>query len=120
PRQALAASFTRSGIEVTASSYAGDAWRWGMRLEAYGRGGRLEPVAIAEPSASANRVEYRHGVSVTEWYVNTSRGLEQGFTLHQRLPGHDSTRLELSLAVSGDLVPRLTPGGEQVHFVSND
>src|SRR5207249_7036087 len=34
--------------------------------------------------------------------------------------GHDSTRLELSLAVSGDLVPRLTPGGEQVHFVSND
>src|SRR5437773_8125418 len=30
PRQALAASFTRSGIEVTASSYAGDAWRWGM------------------------------------------------------------------------------------------
>jgi len=42
----------------------------------------LQPVAPAEPSASANRIEYRRA-GITEWYLNGAGGLERGFTLPQ-------------------------------------
>ena len=54
---------------------------------------------------TGNRVEYRRG-DLTEWYVNGSQGLEQGFTLAHR-PGTDGEGepLVIALGVSGGLLP---------------
>ena len=64
----------------------------------------------ATPTVSGNRVEYQRG-DLSEWYVNDSRGLEQGFTLARR-PGvsRGGESLVIALVVSGDLRPEL---GEQ-------
>ncbi|MFA7097373.1 MAG: hypothetical protein WC383_12955 [Gammaproteobacteria bacterium] len=51
---------------------------------------------------------YRHGPHVTEWFINSPLGLEQGFTLTRRPAGRGELRLALDLA--GDLVPRLEAG----------
>ena len=53
---------------------------WNWQLDAYGYGDDLIPVTSAEPIATANRVEYRHG-AITEWYINGPLGLQQGFDL---------------------------------------
>ena len=93
-----------------------------MRLDAYGHGDGLERVTTPEPSASGNRVEYRYGRGLTEWYVNTARGIEQGFTLDEAAPG-DRTwgrPLELVLAVSGDLAPRMSGKGDEIQFATAD
>ncbi len=120
PAQGLEARFTRGGVELVPDATATGQWRWGMRLAAYGYSGGAEPLRGAELSGSGNRVEYHHGSGLSEWYVNTSRGIEQGFTLNEVPRAGAPGPLELVLAVSGDLSPRLAPGGGVIHFVSAD
>ncbi len=120
PEQGFVARFAGGGIELAPGAKAAPGWRWGMRLAGYGYGGRREPLPSAEASGSGNRVEYRYGPHLTEWYVNTSRGIEQGFTL-DAAPRSGATAtgpLELTLAVTGDLAPRAA--GDVVQFVSAD
>ena len=67
--------------------------------------------------AENNRVYYRWDGSLTEWYENGERGLEQGFTLKERPPGlEDGQPLALTLATQGGLSPKVDPGGQQVSF----
>jgi hypothetical protein len=81
-----------------------------LRLTGYGYGARLRPPVEAKPAVSGNRVEYQRG-ELTEWYVNDSRGLEQGFTLARRPGGsRDSEPLVIALDVSGGLRPELAAG----------
>jgi hypothetical protein len=100
PAQRLRAAFTRDGVTVSS-----DAGRVGMALAAYGYGSALRPVASAAPRAGGNRVSYAHG-ALTEWYANGPLGIEQGFDLAAR-PGTGAGPLTLSLALSGNLAPRL-------------
>ena len=92
-------------------------WRAAMRLTGYGYGENLLTVGAAELTASGKRIEYRRAWPlITEWYVNTAAGLEQGFTLAKppgaRLAGES---LRLVLKVTGDLIPELgEAGGESV------
>lgn len=63
---------------------AGD-WTWGLELLSYGRGG--EERATTRPAcvdAQRQRVEDEWDKTLTEWYVNDARGLEHGYTVHQR------------------------------------
>jgi len=46
-----------------------------------GAGGGYSVPAVEHIEATANRVEYRRQGGLVEWYVNDSRGLEQGFTI---------------------------------------
>ena len=90
-------------------------WGWGLRLERYG------PVELSgSPSrvwAEGNRIYYRWDESLSEWYENGARGLEQGFTLRERSPDlGDGQPLALTLAVQGGLLAKLDPGGQQVGF----
>ncbi len=63
-------------------------WQWGLELTAYGFPGREHTV----PTGSANtladvagsRLEYAWDAGLTEWFVNDVRGLEHGFTVHER------------------------------------
>jgi hypothetical protein len=76
---------TETGIEVTSRIKGADpkegGWKLGLSLARSGREGALEAVEPAPAVAAAdNRIELRRG-AVTEWYVNTPRGLEQGFRI---------------------------------------
>ncbi|MGH3430532.1 MAG: FG-GAP repeat protein, partial [Mycobacteriales bacterium] len=96
---------------------------WSLAARGYGYGDALVPLSGAAPQASANRVEYRRG-AVTEWYVNGPMGLEQGFTLSEppgkpnRQPDHQP--VTVALALSGDLVAAVDPGGKAVTLTRKD
>ena len=124
PAQRFAASFGANGFELR-STGGPPGWRLGLRLGAWGYGERLEPPGAALISAAGNRVEYRYPAGaagdLTEWYVSTARGIEQGFTLaHPPAGARESGPLTLVVAVTGDLAPRLTPGGQAIQLVSPD
>jgi hypothetical protein len=109
PAQQLTLEFNSDGARL--EHPLGDV---ALRLTAYGYGGRLLTPLQAKPTASGNRVEYRRG-ELSEWYVNDSRGLEQGFTLAQRPPAsRDGEPLVIALGVAGDLRPELTAQGDAV------
>jgi hypothetical protein len=105
PAQRLGMHFERSGVIL--SSGAGSL---GLRLEAIGSAGALQPVGEVVPTARANRAVYRHG-SVREWYVNGPLGLEQGFTVAHAPSTGAAGSLELSIALSGNMRARLGAAG---------
>ncbi|QJD29875.1 FG-GAP repeat protein [Methylococcus geothermalis] len=113
PEQGLALRFDGEGVAVGPARPA-PGWRWGLRLTGYGTPDALRPVAPAEVSARASRIEYRRGV-VTEWYENRAEGLEQGFTLAAP-PVAGAQTLVLGLALEGGLTPSLDPEGRAVAF----
>ncbi|HEY6273748.1 MAG TPA: FG-GAP repeat protein, partial [Terriglobales bacterium] len=89
-----------------------------MALRRYGYGDAQSAVDTVNPVAKANRVEYRRG-PLTEWYVNGPLGLEQGFTIRERLrpelrrANHgqrqttSASMLTIALALTGDLAVRV-------------
>ena len=107
PRHEFVARFTGAGLEID-----GDGWRSSWRLRSVGYGERQVAAKPARLEADGRRIELRRGESVTEWYVNSARGLEQGFTLW-RSPGQRRAgeKLRLTMAVSGDLKPRKAGAG---------
>ena len=120
PVQQFSAVWRPSGIEVHPAVEPA-AWRIAMRLDAWGYGNRLESSRDAEIAVSGNRLEYRHrnelGTALTEWYVHTSRGIEQGFTLPRRPAGaEDAGPLKLVIAMNGTLQPRLAGDRQAIEF----
>ena len=114
PQHGLVADFTRHGAEVHSQSM-----RWGLEARAYGYGDGMLPVSSALPYANANRVEYRRD-RVTEWYVNGPLGLEQGFTLAAPPGKANGQPLTVALALSGDLIASLEPGGTALKVTGKD
>ena len=85
--QNLRATFGAGGIEVVprTDKNVTPAWRFAWETRGIGRNGEIETAGPAIPEAAGSRVTYsRNGWS--EWYENTTRGIEQGFTLSRR-PG---------------------------------
>ncbi|HKB28582.1 MAG TPA: integrin alpha, partial [Candidatus Limnocylindrales bacterium] len=72
------AEMTRIG-----SSDRSGSWEVGLRLDRFGREGALSPVPVAAPAAEGEKVAFHHD-TLTEWYVNGSGGIEQGFTIERR------------------------------------
>ena len=63
----------------------GGGWTWGLELTKYGfTGHEREVEGKAESSPSSQRLEYRRDQSLTEWFVNDQRGMEQGWTFQKR------------------------------------
>ena len=66
-----------------------ESWNWGLELESYGIGESRIPVSgKAEIEASEACLEYRWDDRLVEWFLNSDRGLEQGWTLNRRSPGN--------------------------------
>lgn len=109
--------FSPDGIHVRPAGSSTSAWRWNVRLASYGYLGSEVPVARAAPVSQKNSVEYDRG-SLTEWYVNTPRGLEQGFTLTAPPPRGDAadTALALTLDVDSALTAKLNATADSVVF----
>ncbi|HOK90961.1 MAG TPA: PASTA domain-containing protein, partial [Candidatus Hydrogenedentes bacterium] len=65
--------------------------------------------------AERNRLIYRRGSGIEEWYLNDPRGLEQGFTLVR--PPCTGDVVVIEMVVEGSLRPRWSRAGEEVAFV---
>ena len=70
--------FTEAGPRVVRRTAETPEWVWGLELV----GMRNEPPDLQEIVADGNRIEYRRD-GLTEWYVNSDKGLEQGFTIQE-------------------------------------
>ena len=83
----LRAMFRAGGIEVVPRQKP-DAWSLSWITTHWGREGHLRTLDPTEPQvdeAGARICYARSGLD--EWYENSPRGLEQGFTVHARPPG---------------------------------
>jgi len=81
-----------------------------LRFRAAGWAGRVEVAPAALPRVEGRRVEYDRSVA-TEWWVNDSRGLEQGFTFDAPPPG-TGHELAVALALSQGWSAQLDPGAQ--------
>ena len=118
--QNLRTYFTPEGVRVIPRTEATPSWEWGLVLERYGYQNNLHPVPVAELVAEGNRIEYRRG-SLTEWYVNDPRGLEQGFTLAVPPEPAQAAEIEtvvVQLAVRGNVTPVLSADRQTLEFLS--
>jgi len=115
--------FKEDGIVVIPrTGYEGEPpWRWELRLTGWGRAEALQSVASAAPTVQENRVEYPRGKALSEWYVNTETGLEQGFSLSEP-PGESlsNSPVIIELMVAGDLISEWQPGANGVQFRDPD
>ena len=90
-------------------------WGWGLQLVRWGFAGREREVAgEACACAKGERLTYERDASLSEWYVNDRRGLEQGFTVRERPEGDGP--LTFVLAVRGELRPQVQSDGRGVSF----
>ena len=99
-----------------------------MSLSGIGYGDHAQPVLKGTLNATGNRIDYGRvtsdGSAFTEWYVNSPRGLEQGFTLPQpplsgQMGGSDD-RLVLEFTLSGSLMPSVSKDGSEAAFARTD
>jgi hypothetical protein len=106
----LRTTFDERGIAVgpRTKQDTSPAWRFAWQTTGFGRPGRIEEVAPSSPSAAGARVVYqRDGWS--EWYENSAKGLEQGFTVEQRPAGEGA--LQIIGGFSEGLRPELRADG---------
>ncbi|MGI8856212.1 MAG: IPT/TIG domain-containing protein [Thermomicrobiales bacterium] len=123
PAHHLAVAFQPDGVAVTGdpAGAASDTWR--MRLAAVGYGDAPLPVIAAPPTLNGARIEYRRG-NITEWYLNSPLGIEQGFTLASPPAAERTGDLVLALNVTdatatlddADGILLTTPGGGQLRY----
>ncbi|MBX9735302.1 MAG: FG-GAP repeat protein [Phycisphaerales bacterium] len=103
-------------------------WTWGLDLISYGRSDAQQHITgTACIQTKGTRVEYVWNDALTEWYINDQCGFEHGYTLSDRPEGPsgaDATNasaggmLHFTLAVRGELLPRVSESGRDVAFTS--
>ncbi len=97
PAHSLSADLAPTGLRLTLGGES-----WGLTLTGLGRGDAIAPLPAAEPTARGSELRYSRG-PLTEWYLNSAWGLEQGFTLHTPPAGNPAEELTLALALNGSL-----------------
>ncbi len=92
-------------------------WRWEVSLAAWGRASTMAALPDASLETHENRIDYRLGEDLVEWYRNDEDGLVQGITFLNPDPGRQlGELLRVELAVGGDLVPEVTKEGAGIVF----
>lgn len=100
--------FGSNGAQV---SPADGSWTWGLTLTGYGYGDKetigFENQSALTIQADKETVTYQWDNNLSEWWINSAAGLEQGFTL-QRHPGQAQGQpLWIEMVVSSSLSPLL-------------
>ncbi len=121
PGQGWLTRFEDGGFEVKPDA---GAWTWGLKLKSYGFVGHEQEVSTpSEAQADGGRMSYRWDALLEEWFLNDTRGLEHGYTVHQR-PSRDAgdttSPLTFTLAVRGGLSPQITGDQRGVRFVDSN
>ena len=108
PGQQWLTKFDGRGFTVTPDA---GGWSWGLELAG--------SVEVTEVRQGGGKISYVRGDGLTEWFVNDTRGLEQGWTLARR-PTHAGMDgpIRLQLALRGSLRPQVSAEGASVAFVS--
>jgi hypothetical protein len=119
PGQRWTAFFDARGFLATPDA---GAWTWGLELSGYGTtGGRDGQSTIralegrAAVSIAQNRIHYAWDDTLTEWFLNDGRGLEQGWTLRARVADGEGL-LQLTLRTRGPLRPAAGADPRQLAF----
>ena len=129
PAQQMQACFTAEGVSLHSASATKDSWQLGLKLRSAGYGARQATVAPGNLTTQGNRIEYARPFqsalsysqpAITEWYVNKTEGLEQGFTLTEP-PGERraNERLRLMLQVDDGWQMRTVEDGRAVELRRN-
>ncbi|MEW6125519.1 MAG: HYR domain-containing protein [Acidobacteriota bacterium] len=119
PAQRFSARFAPERIEiVTADRNSPESAPLSLRLQSYGYGERQMQLGAGEMTATDNRLEIKRTVSgmasehtqtISEWYINSESGLEQGFTLDRApIRRQKSDELKLLLKVEGASIQMAT------------
>jgi hypothetical protein len=117
PRQQWSTFFDGRGF--TTAPDDGD-WIWGHDLTRYGWAQHLGDVGQPQGvTTDGGRVSYSWDGFLTEWYQNDTRGLEHGYTVHER-PHGAAGSLVLELGIRGQLKPVVSKDGRDVRFVDTD
>ncbi len=121
PAQHLQAFFSAGQVVLEASpSVCNRDWQAGLKLRGVGYGERVSAAPAGSPRTNGNRIEIPRGM-LTEWYVNTREGIEQGFTLRERPDaGFGTEPLRVVMTVTGELRARLEGDGQAVSLVRRD
>lgn len=120
PGQQWLAEFDGKGFTVTPDH---GKWTWGLELTGYGErtfrsdeppGDRNVPA----PNFEGGKITCQRDENLTEWFINDTRGLEQGWTLHSKdvAVSSASGEVTLTLAVRGGLSPQVSDDGSSVSF----
>ena len=117
PAQSWDVRFDQDGMLVTPLD--GDNWQWGLKLKGYGYENRdfRSLQDFGSLATDQNTLTYSWDQNISEWWINTPAGLEQGFTLQERpaVPGATGqTPLVVEMDVTGTLSPLQV--GEGIHF----
>ena len=114
PVQRLDARIDRNGVRMTAAK----GFTFNMQLTHYGFNGNLQTPKSYHVRINGVRVEVRHDPDLSEWFINTPLGIEQGFYLkrgyHRPATVDDSrahSSFELHFEIGGDLIPAQTADG---------
>ncbi|TMA35068.1 MAG: hypothetical protein E6J87_04895 [Deltaproteobacteria bacterium] len=96
--------FEKTGIRVHDRTASGSPQLLRLSLSGVGREDSLEPagpgeVLEDEVQSESGRVRIRHR-GITEWYVNSPAGLEQGFTIDERPTGEGPLVVDLRVALA--------------------
>ena len=113
----LRAYFTERGVRLIRRTEEKPTWQLSLELVRLGKDAAKTVPAVAHLAAAGNRIDCNRGDLLTEWYVNTIEGLEQGFTVAGSLEDGCS-ELVLAIAVTGDLKAETTADGDVIAFVS--
>lgn len=126
PAQQMGAYFTPAAVHLTADPRSAEAWAVEIKLVSCGYGDQLAPLLPGTLSVAGNHVENRRevtglpGARVTEWYVNKSEGLEQGFTISRRLGSPSSAWLRLALEFDGGMIASMGESGRSIALSRKD
>jgi len=101
PSHGMDIAFTPEGLQVTSAGK-----RWGMVMTGIGTPGSVQPVEKAMPVNDNGMMVYARG-DVSEWYINSPWGVEQGFTIESAPGGRNGDGLVVELSLSGELRPGL-------------
>ena len=105
PGQAWVTRFDARGFSVTPDV---GGWSWGVEL--------LGHPDVTAVRYDGGKISYVRGDGLTEWFVNDTRGLEQGWTLDRRPDA--AAPPQLDLAVRGSLRPQVSADGTSVAFLN--
>ncbi|QDV07812.1 hypothetical protein Poly30_33450 [Planctomycetes bacterium Poly30] len=99
-------------------------WSLGLSLARYGFEGEFTEVQGTHGvRPEGQRLTYDWGETLSEWWINDTRGLEHGFTVHERPPGSAGAAdqpLVFEMAVRGDLRAIATFDRRGVRFVDEE
>ena len=109
----ITAWFTGGGVEIGSGMQ-----RFSLRPVAWGYGDELTALQPGVPQAVGNMVTARRG-AVSEWYVNSPLGLQQGFTITEP-PQAGSGVLRIDMAIDGAFAGRVDEDGRSVMLTGTD